>query len=86
MQVYTDKEILNDGLCAQKATTGKLNLAANECVHEDVRKTMLHILSQEHDIQQDVFNMMHKEGYYPTPMADEKKLQQVKQQYSQCVK
>lgn len=83
---YTDKEILGDALAAQKASTAGFNTAANECVHEDVRKTMLHILSQEHDIQQDVFNMMHKEGYYPTPMADEKKLQQVKQQYSQCVK
>ena len=83
---YTDKEVLGDALASQKAATGEFNIAANECVHEDVRKTMLHILSQEHDIQQDVFNMMHKEGYYPTPMADEKKLQQVKQQYSQCAK
>ena len=84
--IYTEKEILGDALAAQKAATAEMNTAANECVHEDVRKTMLHILSHEHDIQQDVFNMMHKEGYYPTPMADEKKLQQVKQQYSQCVK
>ena len=33
-----------------------------------------------------VFKMMHSEGYYPTPMAEEKKVQQVKQQYSQCAK
>lgn len=83
---YTEKEILGDALATQKAATANFNTAANECVNEDVRKTMLHILSQEHDIQQDVFKMMHSEGYYPTPMADEKKLQQVKQQYKSCVK
>lgn len=84
--VYTEKEILSDALAAQKASTGQFNMSANECVHEDVRKTMLHILSQEHDIQQDVFKMMHSKGYYPTPAADDQKLSQVKQQYSQCVK
>jgi hypothetical protein len=47
-QVYTDKEILNDGLCAQKACTGKFNMAATECVHSSVRDTMLNILEQEH--------------------------------------
>ncbi len=83
---YTEKEILGDALATQKATTNCFNTAANECVHEDVRKTMLHILSQEHDIQQDVFNMMHKEGYYPTPMAENQKVTQVKQQYCQCAK
>lgn len=83
---YTEKEILGDALATQKAATSQFNMSANECVHEDVRQTMLHILSQEHDIQQDVFNMMHSEGYYPTPMAEEKKVQQVKQQYCQCAK
>lgn len=71
--IYTEKEILGDALAAQKAATGEFNTFANECVHEDVRQTMLHILSQEHDIQQDVFNIMHSQGFYPTPAAEEKK-------------
>ena len=64
MQVFTDKEILNDGLCSQKATTGKLNMAANECVHEDLRKQILNVLGEEHSIQYEVFNMMHQRGLY----------------------
>ncbi len=84
--IYTEKEILSDALSAQKSTTALLNMSANECVHENVRQTLLDILSEEHDIQQDVFNMMHDQGLYPTPAADEKKIQQVKQQYSQCAK
>ena len=86
MQVYTDKEILNDGLCAQKATTGKLNLAANECVHENLRKDLLNVLGQEHSIQYEVFSMMSQRGLYPTPAADDKKMMEAKQKYSQSYK
>ena len=84
--IYTEKEVLGDALAAQKSATSQMNISANECVHEDVRQTMLHILSQEHDIQQDVFNMMHAKGFYPTPMAEQKKVDETKQQFSQCVK
>lgn len=84
--VYTEKEILGDALSSQKATTELFNKASNECVHEDIRETLLDILEEEHEIQQDVFVMMHDKGMYPTPEADDKKVQQLKQQYQQCVK
>jgi len=84
--IYTEKEILGDALSTQKATTELFNKTANECVHEDLRQTMLNILNDEHDIQQDVFNMMHAEGLYPTPAAEDKKVQQLKAQYKQCAK
>lgn len=84
--IYTEKEILGDALSTQKATTELFNQSANECVHEDLRETLLDILEEEHEIQQDVFNMMHSQGLYPTPDAEEKKVMQLKQQYSQCVK
>ncbi|MBQ2705746.1 MAG: spore coat protein [Agathobacter sp.] len=84
--VYTEKEILGDALSSQKATTELFNKASNECVHENVRETLLDILEEEHEIQQDVFIMMHDQGMYPTPEADDKKVQQLKQQYQQSVK
>ena len=86
MSVYTEKEVLSDALSAQKACTELFNKASNECVHESVRETFLDILEEEHEIQQDVFCMMHEKGMYPTPEADEKKVQQLKQQYQQCAK
>ena len=85
-QIYTEKEILGDALSAQKATTGLFNTYANECVHEDLRETLLDILDEEHELQQNLFCMMHDRGLYPTPTADEKKVQQLKSQYAQCVK
>ena len=84
--IYTEKEILGDALSAQKSTTALFNTSANECVHGDLRETLLDILEDEHDIQQDVFDLMHSQGMYPTPSADDKKIQQLKQQYKQCVK
>lgn len=86
MQQYTDKEILGDGLSTQKATTDLFNTASNECVHDNVRSTMLKILEQEHIIQNEVFNMMHDRGYYETPAADEKKVQEAQQKFSQGYK
>lgn len=85
-QEFTDKEILNDGLSTQKATTDKFNLAANECVHDELRDKVLNILDQEHSIQYEVFNMMHDRGWYQTPAAEEKKVADAKQKFAQSYK
>ena len=85
MDVYTEKEILGDALATQKCATGQFNLMANECVHEDVRQAMLHILKQEHEIQQEVFEMMHAAGMYPTPEAEAQKVADVKTQFKKSI-
>ena len=46
MQVYTDKEVLADGLSAQKCSTNLFNMAMNECVHDNVRETFSRILDE----------------------------------------
>ena len=86
MQNFTDKEILNDGLSTQKATTDKFNLAANECVHDNLRKDILNVLGEEHSIQYEVFNMMNQRGLYPTPAAEDKKVMEAKQKFAQSYK
>lgn len=83
---FTDKEILGDALTTEKTSTNNYNTFSNECVHENVRDTMLQLLSEEHEIQNTVFNMMHERGYYPTPAAEQKKLDEVKKKYSDCAK
>lgn len=85
-QIYSEKEILGDALAAEKAATGEYNTFANECVHDSVRNAILHCLEQEHAIQEEVFDMMHQRGFYPTPDADANKVQSAKQKFSQCVK
>lgn len=81
IQNYTDKEVLGDGLDAQKAATALFNRMANECVHDDLRDTLLDILEEEHEMQVDVFNIMHAKGFYPTPPAEQKKIDEVKSQF-----
>ena len=84
--IYTEKEIYGDALTAQKTATSEMNMAANECKHENVRKTIMNILNDEHTIQKAVFDDMQAAGYYPTPAADDKKVQDTKQKYSQSFK
>ena len=86
MQEFTDKEILADGLSSQKSATEKFNTFANECVHDNLRGTIMNILEQEHNISTDVFNMMHQRGMYETPPAEAKKVMEAQQKFSQSVK
>lgn len=86
MQEFTDKEVLADGLSTQKSATEKFNTFACECVHDSLRDTMMNILEQEHSISTDVFHMMHQRGLYETPPAEEKKVMEAKQKFSQSVK
>ena len=83
-QTYTDKEVLGDGLDAQKGATNLFNTMANECVHDDLRNTLLDILNEEHSMQVDVFNMMHQRGFYPTPAAELTKIEEAKQKFAQA--
>ena len=83
---FTDNEILGDALTIEKTSTNNYNTYSNECVHDNVRNTMLKLLEEEHSIQNDVFQMMHEKGYYPTPAAEEKKLAEVKSKFCSCVK
>ena len=83
-QLYSEKEVLGDALAAEKTATEHYNLFANECVHANVRNAILDCLDEEHDIQQDVFQMMHSKGYYPTPAAQTQKVEEAKQKFSQC--
>ena len=48
-QLYTDKEVLQDALTAEKTATNNYNTYANECVHDTVREAILNCLSEEHN-------------------------------------
>lgn len=78
-----DKEILEDSLASQKFATGNYNTFAGECVNEQLRGAFLNILDDEHRIQADIFCSMNSNGWYPTEPADQNKLQQAKQKFSQ---
>lgn len=80
-QTFSEKEILADALTSEKGATNSYNKFATECVHNGLRNTVLQVLNQEHSIQQDVFNIMHEKGYYPTPDAEDRKISEAKQKF-----
>lgn len=84
-QNFTEKDVLADALTSEKTATEHYNLWANECVHANVRDAILDCLSKEHAIQQDVFNIMHGKGFYPTPAAQMQKVDEAKQKFGQCM-
>ena len=80
--IYSEKEIYEDALAAEKCATEHYNTFMNECDHNEVREAIHKCLEQEHEIQVDVFEAMHKKGYYKTPPAEMKKIEQVKQKFA----
>lgn len=84
--MYSEKEILHDALTTAKLATTNYNTFSNECSHENVRNSMLNILADEHDIQDDVFHLTSAKGYYPTPAAEQRKVSETQQKYRDALK
>lgn len=76
-----EKEVFDDVLSSQKFITETYNTFTNECVTPNIRSEFMRILNEEHQIQAEVFDEMQKRGWYPTPAADQQKIQQAKQKF-----
>ena len=81
-QTFDDKEMLNDALISQKMLTDDYNTFANECATPGIRNEFLSILSEEHQIQADVFDEMSKRGWYQVPPAEQTKIEKKKKKFS----
>ena len=79
---FGDREILDDILASQKQMTADYNTAAGECASGALHSEFMTLLGEEHQIQMEIFQEMQKRGWYPTPMAEEQKIQSAKQKFS----
>lgn len=79
---YSDKEILMDLLNSQKSITSNYNSYANECATPAIKTDFVNILSEEHQLQNEVFSEMQKRGWYQTEAAQQDKINQAKQKYT----
>jgi spore coat protein CotF len=80
-QQMQEKEVFDDVLTSQKFITETYNTFANECATPNIRSEFMRILTEEHQIQADVFDEMQKRGWYQTPAAEQQKIQQAKQKF-----
>lgn len=80
---FGEKEVLDEALNTEKTTSGTYNTFANECVSPQLRNDLLQILNSTHKMQADIFNEMQSKGLYPVPPAEQQKVSQAKQKFSQ---
>ena len=78
---FGEKEMLTDLLCTQKHISSSYNTALLESATPEVASSFHGILEEEHGLQEQIFNIMHNKGYYPTPKAEETKIYEAKQTY-----
>lgn len=76
-----EKEMMNDVLSSEKYLTEAYNTYTNECATPNVRDEFMRILTEEHQIQAEVFDTMKQRGWYDVPAAQQQKIQQAKQKY-----
>lgn len=78
---FGDKEMMADAIASQKLLTGNYNTFANECSSNAVMCELMNILSEEHQIQHEIFDEMQKRGWYSIEQADLNKINQCRQKY-----
>ncbi|MDL2234237.1 spore coat protein [Ruminococcaceae bacterium OttesenSCG-928-L11] len=81
-QSFCDKDILTDLLSSQKFVTDGYNSFANECATPAVKTDFVNLLSEEHQLQNEVFCEMQKRGWYQVEAAEQTKINQAKQKYT----
>lgn len=79
--VLPEQELMNDVLASQKYVTDSYNTFTNECATPNIRNEFMRILTEEHQIQAEVFDEMKKRGWYETPAAQQQKIDQAKQKF-----
>lgn len=78
---FGTQAVLHDFLNTQKLTTGNYNTFAGECMHTDLRNDVLHILDEEHAIQNEIFEEMKERGFYPIKEANKTMIGQAKKKF-----
>ena len=76
-----ERDLFEDILTTQTYMTQTYNYFANECKNVTVRNDVLNLLNDEHQLQSDVFDEMHRRGWYPTVLAEPLLIDETKTKY-----
>jgi len=77
-----ERDYLNDILVNEKYLTNGLNTFSREASHQELFDDVKQILNETHDCARDIFNVMFREGFYELEAAEEQKVQQTKQKFT----
>ena len=74
----SEQEIITDLLTSEKYLTSTVNTFITESTCANLRQNLKTILTEEHSIHENLFNIMSQKGWYPTSDAEAQEVQKVK--------
>ncbi|WP_085963069.1 spore coat protein [Brevibacillus massiliensis] len=77
-----DRDRLNDILATEKYLTDSFNTAVREASHNQLYQDMMTILTETHQCQRNIFDLMFQKGWYKLEAENQQKLDQAYQQFS----
>jgi spore coat protein CotF len=77
-----DRDYINEILATEKYLANGYNTAVNEASNEQLYQIQLKHLTQLHQAQRDLFNLMHQQGWYKIEAAPSNQISQKAQQFA----
>ncbi|MDR3543648.1 MAG: spore coat protein [Desulfosporosinus sp.] len=74
----SEQEILTDLLTSEKHLTSTVNTFITESTCANLTQNLKNILTEEHSIHENLYNIMNQKGWYPTSDAEATEVQKVK--------
>ena len=80
-----DSDILNDVLICYKHIVSCYATALNEASNKNIYKLFLNLLESSSKVQQELFEMSFKKGWYTLETAEESKIEKAYEKYNKCL-
>ncbi|EGK07726.1 spore coat protein [Kroppenstedtia eburnea] len=77
-----DRDRLNDILAMEKYMSHSYGVAVNEASNDTLYQTQMSILTDIHQCQRDLFNLMHTKGWYRMDQANTQHITQAAQKFT----
>lgn len=79
----SEQEIITDLLTSEKHCTSAYNTFITESTCANLRQNLKDILTEEHSIHENLYNVMQQKGWYPASDAPMQDVQNTKTKYNQ---
>jgi spore coat protein CotF len=79
---FNDRDRINDILAMEKYLTQAYNTGLNEMQNPRLHETIQGVLSDTHNMQNQVFDQMWKKGWYKIEAAEPQKVSQAYEQFN----
>ncbi|MFC4618427.1 spore coat protein [Camelliibacillus cellulosilyticus] len=78
-----DRDFMNDCLMTEKYLTMAYSVAVHEMSHQALYQDVMNIFQETEKCQRNLYDMMFRKGWYGLEEADQQKVQQTYQQFTQ---